>query len=932
MSKQFDEKNYLWVKGARLNNLKNVEVMLPKYKMIAVTGLSGSGKSSLIMDTIYAEGQRRYVESLSAYARQFLARMKKPEVDFIRGLAPAIAVEQKVVSGSSRSTVGSMTELYDLIRVLFARIGKTISPISGMEVKREKVADVVDFVTHFDAGIKLYILSPLNQQYQERPLHMELDIAQQKGFSRIFDGNDIIDIDDFLNGLTKKQKDQKVIKWLGRIQILIDRIVVKKDDEDWQNRVADSIQTAFAESEGGCTIQVVDGYAKSFSTRFTADGMDFLEPTPQLFNYNNPYGACKSCEGYGQTLGIDEDLVIPNDELTLVEGAIAPWNGTKGQYWLDQLILAADKSGIPLHIPYGEMEDEVLDLIWDGNEYFMGIHAYFDELQSASYKIQNRVILARYRGRTICRSCRGSRLRVETDYVKVGGLAIGNLIHEPIKKLKVFFDDLELTSRETEISKRLMYEIKNRLAILEKIGLGYLTLDRTAISLSGGETQRINLTRLLGSNLADSLYILDEPSIGLHPKDTDALIKVLHELRDLGNTVVVVEHEDLVIREADVVLDIGPGAGDFGGEILYSGTLKTFIKQNKTLTAKYLSGEKKVSVDKKRSHFKNTIDIVGASLFNVKHVDVSIPLHALTVMTGVSGSGKSSLVHGVIYPALRRALGLNFKEFKGKVKEIGGAVAILEGVEYISQRPVGRSSRSNPVTYVKAYDQIRKLFIKQPLSKMMGYKMKHFSFNVDGGRCETCKGDGEITVEMQFLADVKLTCESCQGKRFKDEILEIKYKGKNIFQILKMRVQEAVDFFEDVKEIKNAIEPLVKVGLGYVSLGQSSATLSGGEAQRLKLASYLGKEKSHQHQLFIFDEPTTGLHYEDVNTLLKALNLLIERGNTVLVVEHNMDFARNADYIIDLGPGGGDQGGKLVYQGSVEGIRACKESMTGKYI
>ena len=915
-----------------MHNLQDIELILPKYKMIAVTGLSGSGKSTLIMDTLYAEGQRRYVESLSAYARQFLARMKKPEVDFIKGLCPAIAIEQKVVTGNARSTVGSMTELFDLLRVLYARIGKTISPVSGEEVKRDTVSDVVDYVLKQKDGSRILILSPLNLHYSDRSLGQQLDILIQKGYARVWLDNEMTDIDEVFQILSKRELNKKLEAWQDRMFILIDRVVLATDDEENEKRIADSIQTAMAESEGGCVIKKIGGRTRSFSSRLELDGLVFPEPNPQLFNYNNPYGACPSCEGYGMTIGIDARKVVPDDNKSLIDGAIACWNGEKSRAYLDNLIMSANKYKISIHKPYKSLTDKVKDLIWNGTKHFEGIYDYFDELEAHSYKIQNRVLLARYRGRTTCRTCHGQRLRAESTYVKINGKHIGELINLPIKDLNAHFSRLKLSKYDAEVSKRLLYEINIRLRTMTRIGLGYLTMNRTANSLSGGETQRINLTRLLGSNLSDSLYILDEPSIGLHPKDTEALVAVLHELRDLGNTVIVVEHEEQVINETDHIVDMGPGAGIHGGSILYSGPLRDFVSSGKTLTADYLTGERKVVREKTKRPVSNKLILKGASHNNLQNIDVTFPLHMMTVITGVSGSGKSSLLQGILYPELRKKLGLSIKNHPGSFDKLEGDYNLLSDIEYVSQKPIGRSSRSNPVTYIKAYDIIRQVFMKQHLAKVRAYKPKHFSFNVDGGRCDNCKGEGSITVEMQFLADIQLTCEVCKGKRFKDEILEIRINGKNIFDVLSMSVAEAMDFFKEFPDIASALQPLMDVGLEYVQLGQPSSTLSGGEAQRLKLAYFLAKERHREHILFLFDEPTTGLHFHDVNKLLKAMDMLIARGNTVIIIEHNLDVIANADYVIDLGPGGGDEGGQLVFEGAIKDLKRVKKSHTGRFL
>lgn len=915
-----------------MHNLKNVEVVLPKYQMITVTGLSGSGKSSLIMDTLYAEGQRRYVESLSAYARQFLARMKKPDVDFIKGLCPAIAIEQKVVTGNSRSTVGSMTEVFDLLRVLYARVGMIISPISGEQVKRDTVTDVVNHVEQLPEGTKVLLLSPLNLHYSERALSQELDILIQKGYARVYLDDEMMNIDEVVEKLSKRDLNKKISAWQERLFILIDRVVTKGADEENRKRIADSIQTAMAESEGGCVVQVLNGDRKIFSSRLEMDGMVFPELSPQLFNYNNPYGACPACEGYGQTIGVDHRKVVPDENKTIAEGAIACWNGEKSKAWLKELILHAAKHKISIHKPYHDLTQTQVDKIWNGTKDFYGIYDFFDDLQSQAYKIQNRVLLARYRGKTTCRTCNGQRLRVESTYVKIGGKHIGELIDLPIRDLEQHINAITFTKTEQEIAKRLLYEVKTRLHTMNRIGLGYLTLNRTANTLSGGETQRINLTRLLGSNLSDSMYILDEPSIGLHPKDTEALIDVLHELRDLGNTVIVVEHEEDVIRQSDHILDMGPGAGVHGGEVLYNGAYADFLSNATTLTSDYLTAEKRVERSRNQRPITNKIIVKGAAEHNLQQIDATFPMHQLTVITGVSGSGKSTLMHDILYPELRRRLGLSVSHHPGAFDSMEGDISMISDIEYVSQKPIGRSSRSNPITYIKAYDVIRQLFMKQHLAKVRGYKPKHFSFNVDGGRCDNCKGEGTTTVEMQFLADINLTCDVCKGKRFKDEILEVKVNGKNIYDVLSMSVSQAMEFFVDFPDITSVLQPLMDVGLDYVALGQPSSTLSGGEAQRLKLAFFLSKERHNEHVVFLFDEPTTGLHFHDVNKLLTAFDMLIARGNTVIVIEHNLDVISNADWIVDLGPGGGDEGGNLVFEGTVDDLLKEKRSYTAQYL
>ena len=919
------------IKGANTNNLKNVEIKLPKNKLIVVTGVSGSGKSSLVMDTLYAEGQRRYVESMSSYARQFLGRMKKPEVDFIKGISPAIAIEQKVSSSNARSTVGSLTEVYDYLRLLFARAGITISPISGEQVKRHQVSDVVDYIKSLKDGTKVILFAPMSPYDKDRLVSKELALLMQKGYTRINLDGEVIYLEEYLESKSKDLK-KKIGLVADRIEILVDRFV-SNDDEDNLKRIADSVHTAFYEGGGSCLLDVIEQERVGYNNRFELDGITFLEPSPQLFNYNNPYGACKKCEGYGMVLGIDPKKVVPNHGISLYEGAIACWRGESHGRWLDQVIYTADDTGIPIHKPYRELSKKHKDILWDGCEYFDGIHDFFESLQSKSYKIQNRVLIARYRGRTVCGTCGGGRLREEASYVKVDGKTISDLIHMPISGLKEYIDDIKLSPYQQKIASRILLEVRTRLDVMYDIGLSYLTLDRPASTLSGGETQRINLTRTLGSNLTSSMYILDEPSIGLHPKDTDKLVTVLKSLRDLGNTVIVVEHEEEVITSADHLVDVGPQAGTYGGEIVYSGAYKDIKKKAKaSLTAQYISGTKSIPVPGQRRKLTNKIRIKGASQHNLKNIDVIIPLQGMTVITGVSGSGKTSLVKHILYPALLKELNISHPSNLGKYDTIDGDLKLIKGIEFINQNPIGRSSRSNPITYIKAYDEIRKLMVKQQLSKIRGYKPKHFSFNTEGGRCENCQGDGHNTVEMQFLADVKLLCEDCKGQRFKHEILEVNYNGKNIYDILNMSISESLEFFKAVPKITDKIQPLEDVGLGYVKLGQASSTLSGGEAQRVKLASFLAKERGDSGQFFIFDEPTTGLHFDDIRKLLDAFNALIEQGNTVCIVEHNMEIIKCADWVVDLGPVGGEDGGHLVFQGTPEDLTKNKKSYTGQYL
>ncbi len=919
------------IKGARSNNLKNLELKIPKNKLVVVSGLSGSGKSSLIMETLYAEGQRRYVESLSSYARQFLSRMKKPDVDFIKGLCPAIAIEQKVTSGNARSTVGSMTEIYDYLRLLFARIGKTYSPVSGEIVKKHQVADVVDFISDRKEGERVQLFFPFPKQFKERTVAKEMDLLIQKGFSRILLRNELTYIEDVLESGEKWLK-QPLEKFNLDVDVLVDRFVVN-DEEDNLKRIADSVQTAFFEGQGELKILLEDDSVQYYNNRFELDGITFLEPSHQLFNYNNPYGACKTCEGYGRIIGIDPYKVIPNNRLSIYEGAVACWKGEKTGRWLTRFMDAAHDYDFPIHKPYKSLTQKQKDLLWQGNESVRGINDFFEALEADSYKIQNRVLIARYRGRTVCTTCNGGRLRKEATYVKIDGKSINELIDIPIDELYEFVTSLKLNKHDKEIARRILLEITTRLKTMLDVGLSYLTLDRISSTLSGGETQRINLTRTLGSNLTNSLYILDEPSIGLHPKDTDKLVGVLKNLRDLKNTVIVVEHEEEIIRNADHVVEIGPKAGIYGGELIYNGSYKSFVsKSNDSLTARYLRDEEKIELPAKRRKLVNKLSLKGARQNNLQEIDVTIPLGMMTVVTGVSGSGKTTLVKQILYPAVKKELGEIISQAPGMYDSLSGDIKMIDSVELVNQSPIGKSSRSNPATYVKAYDAIRSLFSGLQASKIKGLQPKHFSFNVEGGRCETCKGEGTITVEMQFLADVKLTCDECKGKRFKQEVLEVEYKGKNIHDVLNLSVDEALDFFSESKEILRKLRPLQAVGLGYIKLGQSSNTLSGGEAQRVKLAFYLGKERSTERILFIFDEPTTGLHFDDIRKLLDAMNALVEQGHSVLIVEHNLEVIKSADWIIDLGPDGGVGGGNLLYEGPPEGISKSKKSHTARYL
>ncbi|MBL0145114.1 MAG: excinuclease ABC subunit UvrA [Chitinophagaceae bacterium] len=924
--------NSIKIKGARVHNLKNVSVDIPRNKLIVVTGVSGSGKSSLTIDTLFAEGQRRYAESLSAYARQFMQRMNKPDVDDIKGLCPAIAIEQKVITRTPRSTVGSMTEIYDYLRLLFARAGKTISPISGKQVKKDDVSDVVNAINALNDGDKVFILVPFKIN-KNRDVKEELNILLQKGFSRIYHQSETIKIEDILE--TKKLSTINLPTGQAGSQlstfVLVDRIVKKDFDEEDLHRISDSVNTAFYEGEGELLLEINGEKKIPFSNKFEMDGIVFEEPVPNLFSFNNPFGACPVCEGFSQILGIDKDLIIPNQQLSVYEGAVAPWKGEKLVWWKDQFIKGAKVTGFPIHKAIIDLTKEQLDILWNGAKGTLGINDFFKEVEANLYKVQYRVLLSRYRGRTECTSCNGYRLRKEALYVKVGHKHIGELCELPVKDLKTWFDKLKLSEFDAKVAKRILIEIEHRIKTLLDVGLGYLTLNRLANSLSGGESQRIQLTRSLGSNLTNSLYILDEPSIGLHSRDTNRLINVLKELRDLGNTVVVVEHDEMMMREADYIIDMGPLASHLGGEVVAAGNYDELIANEKSLTGKYLSGKLSIEPPKQVRKWIRSITVEGARQNNLKNINVEFPLNILCVVSGVSGSGKTTLVKQVLYPALQKLKG-EFTEKSGIHKSIKGDVDYIAQIEMVDQNPIGKSSRSNPVTYIKAYDEIRDLFSSQPMSKIRGFQPKHFSFNVDGGRCDACKGEGEQTVEMQFLADVHLTCDVCNGKRFKEEVLEVKYNHKNIYDVLDMSVDEAIDFFIDEPSVAKKIQPLSDVGLGYVKLGQSSDTLSGGEAQRVKLASFLGKGKAQGSVLFIFDEPTTGLHFNDIKKLLASFNALIEQGHSILVIEHNTDVIKSADWVIDLGPEAGDAGGNLVFSGKPSDLKKCKESFTGKYL
>ncbi|MEP6261812.1 MAG: excinuclease ABC subunit UvrA [Gillisia sp.] len=918
---EVDPKKNIIIKGAKLHNLKNIDVVIPRNKLVVITGLSGSGKSSLAFDTLYAEGQRRYVESLSSYARQFLGRLNKPKVDYIKGIAPAIAIEQKVNSTNPRSTVGTSTEIYDYLKLLFARIGKTYSPVSGSEVKKDTVTDVINYVKSYPEGEKMLLLSPVHVE-EGRTLEEKLKVLLQQGYSRIKIKKDVVRIDEA--DLSKlKEKD---------VSLVVDRIVVK-DEEDFYNRLADATQTAFFEGKGELFIETLsDNKKRQFSNRFELDGITFLEPNVHLFSFNNPYGACPKCEGYGDVIGIDEDLVIPNTGLSVYENAIFPWRGESMSWYRDQLVNNSHKFNFPIHKPYFDLTDAQKELIWNGNQYFEGLNAFFEFLESKAYKIQNRVMLSRYRGKTKCSLCKGKRLRPEANYVKIGGATITDLVEKPLDKVRDFFENLSLNESDAQIAKRLLTEINNRLKFLSNVGLDYLTLNRKSNTLSGGESQRINLATSLGSSLVGSMYILDEPSIGLHPRDTQNLIGVLKDLRDLGNTVIVVEHDEDIMKAADEIIDIGPEAGTHGGELVASGTYGQILKAD-SLTAKYLNNSMRIEVPKKRRTSKQFVTIIGARENNLKNIDVTFPLGMFTAVTGVSGSGKSTLVKKILFPAMLKEIG-GYGEKAGHFTKIEGNFKSITSIEFVDQNPIGRSSRSNPVTYIKAYDDIRNLFANQKLSDIRGFKPKHFSFNVDGGRCDTCKGEGEVTIEMQFMADVHLECDVCNGKRFKKEVLEIKFADKNIDDVLTMTIDEAIEFFEEngEKKITTKLKPLQDVGLGYVQLGQSSSTLSGGEAQRIKLASFLVKGVTKDKALFIFDEPTTGLHFHDIQKLLKSFNALIEKGHSLLVIEHNMDLVKCADHVIDLGMDGGETGGYLIAEGTPEEVAKNKKSYTAPYL
>jgi excinuclease ABC subunit A len=920
-----DPKKFIIIKGARVNNLKNLSVAIPRNKLIVITGLSGSGKSSLAFDTLFAEGQRMYVESLSSYARQFLGRMEKPEVEYIRGVSPAIAIEQKVNTRNPRSTVGTSTEIYDYLKLLFARVGRTYSPASGDLVKKDTITDVLNFINGLKEGEKIQILAPLKVR-EERTVEKELSLLLHKGFTRITVNGVLKEIEE---ALTKKAELKK-----AEIFILIDRAVVKHDDEDNTFRISDSIQTAFFEGEGDCIIDIPGKKQRVFSDRFELDGIKFEEPSINLFSFNNPYGACKTCEGFGRVLGIDEDLVFPDKSMSVYEGVIAPWRSEKMSKWQEPLIKNGIKFNFPIHRSYDELTEEERKLLWEGNKYFDGLDKFFKHLEAKSHKIQYRVMLSRYRGRTVCPDCKGTRLRKDASFVKVAEKSITDIVLMPVSKAIEFFQTVKLSDNEKKIAQRILTEILNRFQYLEKVGLGYLTMNRLSSTLSGGEFQRIKLATSLGSALVGSMYILDEPSIGLHPRDTGKLVEVLKALCDMGNTVIVVEHEEEVMRAADQIIDIGPDAGSHGGHLMFQGRIDEMDGSVESHTTRYLSGKESIAPPKHRRAWSDFIEIKGGRENNLKNINVKFPLNTLTMITGVSGSGKSTLVKKILYPAMQKIKG-SLGEFTGKFDRISGNIDMVTQVEFVDQNPIGKSSRSNPVTYVKAYDIIRQLYADQPVAKARNYKPGHFSFNVEGGRCEICQGEGTVTIEMQFMADIHLKCEGCNGNRFKQEVLDVQYKDKAINQVLEMTVEDSIEFFKDKPRIIEKLKPLNDVGLGYVRLGQSSSSLSGGEAQRVKLASFLGKGQSSiakDHILFVFDEPTTGLHFHDIKKLLGAINALVDQGNSVIIIEHNMEMIKCADWIIDLGPEGGDFGGTITFEGTPEELAKVKNNHTAKYL
>jgi len=918
-------KTHILIKGARVHNLKNIDVSIPKNKLVVITGMSGSGKSSLAFDTLYAEGRRRYIESLSSYARQFMGRMNKPEVDYIKGIAPAIAIEQKVITSNPRSTVGTSTEIYDYLKLLFSRIGRTISPISGKEVTKDTVTSVVNFLVSLPEDTVVTLFSPLHP-HNERTLKEELSILLQKGFVRVKWKGELAKIETLLED---KKTPNKAVQ-LGDLFIVIDRIRIDGEEET-MSRMADSVQTAFFEGKGKCSVEA-NGEEYPFSDLFELDGMSFEEPSPNFFSFNNPYGACPRCEGYGKVIGIDPDLVIPDKSKSVYDGAIAPWRGLKMGEWLKKLVDNALKFDFPIHRSYSDLNEEQKEILWTGNKYFRGLNSFFKDLEENTYKIQYRVMLSRYRGKTDCPECKGSRLRKDASYVKINEKSIVDIVLLPVDKAMHFFQNLSLTETEAKIAKRLLLEINNRLLFLCEVGLPYLTLNRLSNSLSGGESQRINLSTSLGSSLVGSIYVLDEPSIGLHPRDTNRLISVLKSLRDVGNSVIVVEHEQEMMQNADYIIDIGPEAGSKGGELIYAGDYQGILEHEVGFTGKYLSGKETIEIPKHRRNWNSSIQIKGARQNNLKSIDVTFPLDVFTVVTGVSGSGKTSLIKQILYPAIQKAIGSYAGEQTGLFDELSGDINRVEQIEMIDQNPIGRSSRSNPVTYVKAWDEIRTLYSALPAAKAQGLKPSSFSFNVEGGRCDVCQGEGEIKVEMQFIADIYLPCEACDGNRFKQHVIDVTYKEKSVADILKLTIDEAIEFFEDNPKILTKLKPLADVGLGYVQLGQSSNTLSGGEAQLIKLASFLVKGNACKNTVFIFDEPTTGLHFHDIKKLLKSFNALLEQGNTIIVIEHNMEVIKCADWLIDIGPEGGENGGGIVFAGKPEDIVNCPASYTGQYL
>ena len=926
-----DPKDFIVIKGARVNNLKNISVAIPRNKFVVITGLSGSGKSSLAFDTLYAEGQRRYVESLSSYARQFLGRMSKPDVDYIRGISPAVAIEQKVNTSNPRSTVGTSTEIYEYLKLLYARIGKTYSPVSGNLVKRDTVTTVVDQILALPQNTRVNIFAPLDLTSKNGDLEAKCSVLMQQGFTRVMLDGEILRLDEIPELKKKKFKE---------LFVLVDRFSIAHEDDELPGRIADSVQTAYFESHGFCMVETTNEEKSRiiYSNRFESDGMSFEEPTENLFSFNNPFGACKACEGFGSVIGIDEDLVIPNKRLSVYEEAIACWRSEKMNEWQAELLMNAYRFDFPVHKPVQELTPEQKELLWTGNSYFKGLNKFFEFVESLNYKVQYRVMMSRYRGKTVCPECKGTRLRKDASYVKVNGTSISELVLMPLASLTIFFRNLKLSEYETTVSRRLITEINNRLEVLNDVGLGYITLNRLSASLSGGESQRINLATALGSNLVGSMYILDEPSIGLHPRDTQRLIHVLLRLRDLGNTVIVVEHDEEIIRAADQIIDIGPMAGHHGGEIVFQGDFRKLNSDTKSLTGQYLNHLLQINVPKIRRKWLEFIEIKGARENNLKNVDVKIPLHVFTVITGVSGSGKTSLIKRILFPALKKIHG-GYGEKTGKFDRLEGDYGRIGSVEMVDQNPIGRSSRSNPATYIKAFDEIRDLYADQQLSRVRGYKPGYFSFNIAGGRCDECEGEGVVKIEMQFMADLFLPCENCKGNRFKDEVLEVKYHEKSIVDILNMTVDEAMEFFEKTakpttheKHIVAKLKPLQDVGLGYLHLGQSSSTLSGGEAQRIKLAFFLSKGTSEKPTLFIFDEPTTGLHVHDIHKLLIAFESLIGNGHSILVVEHNLEVIKSADWVIDLGKEGGEEGGHVVFEGTPEELVKVEDSYTGFYL